>query len=266
MRAQLEVRQDRVGEMLVEAGLITPADLNEAVSEDPAIAAKLLKVANSAVYGFSHQVDNVPLAVSLLGLVETYSIVVSVYVIKVFERSRAFDYKRFWMQSMACAHLARALAPAVPGPQRAGISSAGLLHDRGCVALLQIAPRHYERVDPALAGRGLIEEEERLLGLTHTEAGYELAVHWALPPELAECIRLHHTPEYASEEHRPMVSLINVTDVAARAYGGNGGRTEIDLTERAAGLNFLGLSEDQVREVIEAVPEPTASESLWAPG
>ncbi|MCH8203996.1 MAG: HDOD domain-containing protein [Candidatus Hydrogenedentes bacterium] len=252
----------KVREMLHDMDA-SSSEVGEVIAQDPAIAAKVLKVANSAAYGFSHQVDGLQLAVSLLGIVETYSVVVSSAVLNVFDRSQTFDYMKFWLQSMACAGLAKALLPLLQQKSRSGVFTAGLLHDIGRVVLVQIAPRHYERVEAGLLGKQLIAAEERVLGFTHMEAGAQLAELWDLPAELSECIRFHHSPHYASEEHRLIVSLINVADVAARAHLDDSGSEGIDFTECGESLKFLGLTEDQVREVFETVPKPDSSDSLW---
>lgn len=240
------------------------SDVGEVIAQDPAIAAKVLRVANSAAYGFTHHVDTVQLGVSLLGLVETYSVVVSSAVVDVFDRSRTFDYMAFWLESMSCANLAKALSELVQGKRRTGVFSAGLLHDIGRLALVQVAPRHYENVASDLTGADLIEAEERQFGLAHPEAGAQLAQHWDLPDELEECIRFHHEPRYASVEHRQMVSLIHVADVLSRAYRQDSDSSAIDLHECASSLDYLGLSSDQVRDVFASVPKPSASESLWS--
>ncbi len=252
----------KVREMLHDMDT-SSADVGDLIAQDPAIAAKVLKVANSAAYGFSHQVDGLQLAVSLLGLVETYSVVVSSAVLDVFDRSRTFDYVAFWLQSTACAGLAKALMPLINQKSRSGAFTAGLLHDIGRVALVQVAPRRYETVKAGLVGAQLIAEEEQVLGFAHTEAGAQLARLWELPVELAECIRFHHTPHYASEEHRPIVSVINVAEVAARAHREDAGSGGIDFTECAESLEFLSIGEDQVIEVFNTVPKPSASDSLW---
>ncbi len=237
----------------------------EAISQDPAIAAKVLRVANSAAYGFSHKVDSVQLAVSLLGLVETYSIVVSSAVINVFDKSRTFDYMAFWLESQTCARVARALSKFLELKNQSGIFSAGLLHDIGRVALVQIVPKHYERISPAVNGLDLVKAEGEVLGLTHTEAGYELALHWDLPAELAECIRFHHAPQHASEQHRGIVSIINVAEAVARTPHKPGEPLDIDLSECEASLRFLDLKEEEVAEVAISVPRPSTSDTLWSP-
>ncbi len=237
----------------------------EAISQDPAIAAKVLRVANSAAYGFSHKVDSVQLAVSLLGLVETYSIVISSAVINVFDKSRTFDYMAFWLESQSCARVARALSKFLELKNHSGVFSAGLLHDIGRVALVQIVPKHYERVSPALVGLDLVKAEGDALGLTHTEAGYELALHWGLPAELAECIRFHHTPHHASEQHRGIASIINIAEAVARTRPQPGEPLDVDLSECEMSLRLLDLKEEEVAEVAASVPRPSANDTLWSP-
>jgi HD-like signal output (HDOD) protein len=237
----------------------------EAISQDPAIAAKVLRVANSAAYGFSHKVDSVQLAVSLLGLVETYSIVVSSAVINVFDKSRKFDYMAFWLESQCCARVARALSKFLELKNHSGVFSAGLLHDIGRVALVQIVPKHYERVSPTLAGQELMKAEGDALGLTHTEAGYELAQHWDLPADLAECIRFHHSPQHASDQNRTTVSIVNIAEAVARAHPNPGEPLELDLSECDAAMRMLDLKEEEIAEVAASVPRPAATETLWVP-
>ena len=89
---------------------------------------------------------------SLLGLLETYSVVVSTAVINIFDRSKTFDYMSFWLEAMVCATMSTALSKAIDRRNRTGIFSAGLLHDIGRVALAEVAPRHYGRVDRKLIG------------------------------------------------------------------------------------------------------------------
>lgn len=253
----------QVREMLyTESG--SASEVAEIISRDPAIAAKMLRVANSAAYGLPHRVDNIQLAVSLLGLLETYSVVVSTAVINVFDRSKTFDYMAFWLESMVCATMASALSKAIDKRNRTGIFSAGLLHDIGRVALAEVAPRHYSRVDRSLLGDDLVQSEEKLIGLTHTEAGHQLAQHWGLPEELAEAIRFHHTPSYAKPEFMPVVAMVNIADVVSRAHRADSASREIDFSGCRESMNFLEVAEEDVIDIFNSIPEADAEHSLWS--
>ncbi|MFO7976333.1 MAG: HDOD domain-containing protein, partial [Candidatus Hydrogenedentota bacterium] len=164
------------------------------VALDPPIAAKILSVANSALYGFTQPIHDLVHAISLMGLRETYGIVLSTTVIDLMSKWKNLEYRSFWLESMCCAAAARIVAKASGHRGLPGIFAAGLLHDLGRAALLETVPEACAKIDSGLTGQELLDAEERLIGLSHTEAGYELARQWGLPPEIATPIRFHHEP------------------------------------------------------------------------
>ena len=184
-------------------------DVGKIISTDPAVAAKILSVANSAAYGFSHRVDSVSHAVSLLGLRETYSLVLSMAVADILNEAPGFDYKRFWNRSVSCAAAARMLAEEHGSKNTGGLFSAGLLHNIGRLVLAHVAPGSYAAIPDHLHGHALIDAEQKAFGIAHPEAGYELAMHWELPEHLAEPIRFHHIPEQATK-HAAAVARIAI--------------------------------------------------------
>lgn len=223
-------------------------DVADIVVLDPPIAAKVLSVANSAAYGFPQRVDDVGLAVSLLGLRETYAIVLSAAVVNVFDKSKAFDYRAFWVESMCCAAATRIIAKASGRKRQIGVFSGGLLHDIGRLALSEVASDLYGKVDQSLDGTELIANEEAVLGLSHTEAGHLLAAHWGLPIEIAEPIRFHHRPELAVDA-KENVAIVAIATQMARAM-----QTKLEdsgplLDVIKPSLDVLGLD----RELAEAM-------------
>ncbi len=167
------------------------------VSEDPAIGGKLLKLANSAAYGFAHKVDSVELATSLLGLRETVMAVTSSAVISVTESSSKFDHEAYWRRSTLCASAAKRVGATCGLKSTPGLFTAGLLCEIGRFALWESSPDRYAKIGTQLTDLEIREEEEKAFGIAHPEAGYLLAEHWGLPPELAEPIRFHLDPEQA---------------------------------------------------------------------
>lgn len=194
------------------------SDVTDIIKLDPPVAAKILGVANSAAYGFPHRIEDLTLAVSLLGLRETYSILLSVAVVDLFHVSKLFDYRAFWLDAMCCAAASRFVAKAASKRERAGVFAAGLLHRVGQVALAEVAPDAYAQVGRNLVGADLIEAEERVIGIGHPEAGFELANHWGLPAEIAEPIRFYHRPGLAKEAAE-CVAIVALGEVMTRAVG-----------------------------------------------
>ena len=194
-------------------------DVVNIITLDPTVAAKILSVANSAAYGFPHKINDIGLAVSLLGLRETYDIVLSVVVADFVHKFKHFDYRAFWLESICCAAAARIVAKAHGKRHAPGVFAAGLLHDLGRAVLLELQPNFADGLRPGLFGRDLVAEEERVIGLAHTEAGYQLANQWNLPPDIAEPMRFHHAPELATQArfHVAVVALANVMAYAPGA-------------------------------------------------
>ena len=195
-------------------------DVADIIVMDPPIAAKVLSVANSAAYGFAQRVDDVSLAVSLLGLRETYSIVLSAAVVNVFEKTKTLDYRQFWLDSMCCAGATRIVTKAAGRRHIPGVFSGGLLHDIGRLALSEAVPDLYTKVQKSLAGTELMSAEESEIGLSHTEAGYVLADHWGLPIDIVEPIRFHHKPELATTA-KDATAIVAIADVMSRVPGDN---------------------------------------------
>ncbi len=219
---------------------IAPNEVAEIIQHDPPIAAKVLSVANSAAYGFLHQVATVQLAVSLMGLRETYSIVLSAAVLNLFDKSSIFDYKRYWEEAMNSAAAARIVAKACGRQQNHSVFTAGLLHDIGRVALLETVPELYAKVSPTLQAAELVAEEERIIGLSHAEAGYQLAQQWNLPPEISEPIRFHHTPEFATD-HVENVCMVALAEAWTRVNDARPSPTEAQLREWTKAFRVLGM-------------------------
>lgn len=228
-----------------EIGVRQVADI---IVLDPPIAAKVLGVANSAAYGFPQRVDDLTLAVSLLGLRETYSIVLSCAVVDLFKASKTFDYRVFWVESMCCAAASRIVAKASGRRDLFGVFSGGLLHDLGRAALAEATPQLYSKVDGYLPGEELIAAEEEAIGIAHTEAGYVLATHWELPPEIAEPIRFHHHPELA-QEAKDNVAIVSLAAAMTRAHGKDIDQNETLFEGRQETLDSLGLD----MEIAEAM-------------
>jgi HD-like signal output (HDOD) protein len=225
-------------------------DVAEIVIMDPPIAAKVLSVANSAAYGFARKIEDVTLAVTLLGLRETYTVTLSAAVLNVLEKSKHIDYKRFWLEAVCCAAATRYVAKAAGLRHLTGAFAAGLLHDIGRVALSEVAPALYARIPKAASNLDLVAAEEKHLGISHNEAGYELACYWRLPEELAEPIRYHHTPERA-EKSREVVAIVSLADALAQSTGADLESNRPVLSEHRAAFDILGIDIENAEAMVE---------------
>ncbi len=191
------------------------------IAQDKALAGRCLQVANSPLFGSSHEVENIRSAVVALGLEHIREIAVSCSLLKLMPAvSVGVNPSVFWAHSLGCAMVAREFATSIGFPDPAKAYAAGLLHDVGIVALLWVAPHDFRRTyEQASQHRvPLHEAEEALLGITHCHGGRILASNWHLSPELTEVIAGHHSPSKTGS-HSVLTSIVCVSDLLCRRSG-----------------------------------------------
>jgi putative nucleotidyltransferase with HDIG domain len=197
-------------------------DLNRLISADQAIASKLLRLVNSAYYGFSRRVSTVTDAVVILGFNAVRDLAMSLGAINAFRArlgTTALDRDAFWQHSLATAVAANAIARYKKIPTRAmeEVFIGGLLHDIGKLFLDQFFPQQYYVVLKlaGVAGISVWDSEKKALGVGHGIVGKRVAEKWNLPPTLTAMISLHHQPTQAAE-HIMITSIIHAADIVAR--------------------------------------------------
>ena len=188
--------------------------LMPAVSCDPALAAYLLRHANSSLLGLSGKVTTLQLATSLLGVEELKRMVLSCFLNSATEHiplTRTLMRRGFWKHSVACANTSWALANVLTPSEKEECYASGLLHDVGWLVLGACFPDELEQL-LSLPGEGLeiMGLEFRMLGARHTEAGAELCRRWRFPPMITEAVELHH----ASAQKCRYTTLVDVVSLA----------------------------------------------------
>lgn len=173
-------------------------DLAQILQTDQALTARLIRISNSAYYGFARRVGTVREAVVLLGFKQVRQLAVSASLMSMFRATHPsnerFNLDLFWGHSVAVALAAEALAKwsRVGRPEDA--FTAGILHDIGRLVLRQAMPREFERaVSMALDGGIPLDVAElEVTGYAHEEVGQALGERWRFPPALIEAVGRHH--------------------------------------------------------------------------
>lgn len=171
-------------------------------SQDPAIAAKLLHLSNSAFFGFSHKVFSVDEAVQLLGVSVIQSLAMAVPIFSAFSRNKcpAFPIDQLWEHSIQTALLARRIASHHLDDSFLGEQAfcAGILHDLGKLILADGLPDEYTAIiqESRRTQTPLFEVERQQLHATHAEVGAYLLALWGLPIPLVEAVANHHHPRH----------------------------------------------------------------------
>lgn len=233
---------------LCQAPETDAARLAAAIHGDPALAANVLRVANSAAHKGAVPCASLHQAISRLGLRAVADLAVAVAV-----RERLFAgprhtelLRRLWRHSVLTGSFAREIARA----QRRNVDSAflgGLLHDVGKAVLLW----HVERA-PEMAGTSVAEDRlDEALQRLHARAGVLLGRHFGLPDPILECIGFHHDCERAPR-FAGLAMTVCLADLIAHcaAAGGEDGFEAAPALRQHPVLGALGLYPDQLDAVL----------------
>lgn len=172
------------------------------VERDTNIAARVLAVANSSLYGRSGRIDRIRLAIQVIGANALNDLILATTVARSFARISAkhIDVSSFWHHSIHCGLVARNLSERCALLHGERMLLAGMLHDIGQLVLFQVAPQEAAQAlaTASATDDGMRQAELAVFGFAHTDVGAELAKQWRLPASLQEIIRWHHTPALAT--------------------------------------------------------------------
>jgi HD-like signal output (HDOD) protein len=170
-------------------------ELHELICMDQVLAAEILKLANSPLYGVRTEVTTTTQAVMLLGFERVKGLLLTVAMRAYIGDSWDVPaLKACWRHSLACAMVAEELAGAnVVDKDRA--YTAALIHDIGRLALAVLQPEGYSKLRSRTLGSAasILQGERDLFGMDHCYAGRLLMCWWNLPEELVEVTSHHHT-------------------------------------------------------------------------
>lgn len=240
---------------MAESPETTTEQMGRVISKDHILAAKLLKLVNSAFYGFPQRISSLDSAIILLGFNVIKSLIISA---SIFEFMEEQDVE-LWEHSLGCAVACSVLAKRLGIKDPEEISTAGLIHDIGKVAIKMELPQEYDAIGDLVRERGIsrLEAEQEILGLTHAEVGGWLARSWNLPEKLIEPIAFHHDPR-ESKENQVVSAVVHFSDILIRGLGyGHGDDIWVPpLNQRA--WRLMELTPADLDLVLESVEE-----KLW---
>lgn len=192
----------------------------ELLNSEPSLAAQILRLANSPLFGVSREVTSLLVALNLLGIDRVYSLALTSGIRRLAAKTSKWPVsRRIWQHSLATAFLAADLS-ADHCRDMSEDYTAGLLHDIGRLILLAAEPAEYQALidDCAAQGADSRDHERAVFGLTHEEAGGESLRRFGFPDSLCRVAAFHHAPAESSS-HRPLVELIQSCSETASLCG-----------------------------------------------
>lgn len=192
------------------------------INSDPGLCAELLKLANSAFFSLTTPVVNVEQAITVIGLENVISLVVTAVLkqgLTVPAESAAF-FEAVWSHSVQVATRATALATerALGRQETDAAVSAGLLHDVGKLVLASNLWSEYERIVASSSDQSqpVSLRESQAFGAAHADVGAYLLALWNLPNEIVTIVQNHSQPSAATAANLEVLAVVHVADVLAR--------------------------------------------------
>lgn len=186
-------------------------EIADVIALDPALTARLLRLANSSFYNFPAQVESVSRAVRLIGTNELYNLALATSAVSAFQRvpRELMDMDKFWEHSVFTGLVARGLGRRSGFRQGERLFAAGLLHNIGLLVLLEQAPDECTTLLQRAQGMPRPDLEQAAFGFRIADLGNALMTLWRLPTSLTEVVRYQHEPEQAGGE-RVACALVHV--------------------------------------------------------
>lgn len=227
---------------------VTANQISQILGTDPALAVKLLQIANSPVYGHAGQVTSLDHATVIIGLRALKNLAISTAVGDVFAGgapNSAHVREQLWAHSLHCASIARSLSgfTKLGFPEEAFL--AGIVHDVGKLFFTDFRPVEYIQVLNHTNSQTIMRHEQATFGIAHTEVGQRCSRIWGLPDEISDAICFHHAPDdadFASD----LIDVVHAANHLAKIWPGKDPEQPCDETSEVFKKLGIDLSPSEI--------------------
>lgn len=198
------------------------ADIGKVISEDQGLTVRLLRLANSPLFGYHSKIDSITKALILIGTQQLRDLALAVSVMGSFKNipNDLMDMKLFWKHNIACGILSRSIAIYRREVNQERFFVSGMLHDVGILVICSAIPESVRQIH---LNRNSCTElfyasERKLLGFDHGAVGGALLAKWNIPLNIAEPVSFHHAPD-ASLKYPLETATIHLADIICQTMG-----------------------------------------------
>ena len=205
----------------IESQTRSMSDAGLIIENDPGLSARLLKIVNSAFFGFSYKISTITRAITMIGISDLQNLVLTTLVINKFSSlpGGLMSMKEFWSTSLRCALIARELSNRFFDHELSeSIFIGGLLHEIGLLVFYLKIPELTREVELMIESTGTdeIQAERQMLGFDHYHIGAELTHLWKLPEIVTTTIRHHQDPSLAKNYHHQTAIIKLASQIAKK--------------------------------------------------
>jgi HD-like signal output (HDOD) protein len=235
---------------MLDDGRSDLGDVSRFIALDPSLSSKLLKLANSSIFRFESQIDSLAKAINIIGGEALYNLVMTETASSAFEHfsSDVIDLKRFWLQSIYTALVAKHLAKMVKIRGSERFFLLGLLHNLGELLVAVQAPdlaieccRYDEKTSPW-------ELQQQVLGFDYANCSAKLMKFWHLPNQLyIPVMDLHN--ENKAQENKDVAIIYTAARTGVAMAHDNLYSTNQFVTSSV--LKYLKLDDEDLKDAVK---------------
>jgi HD-like signal output (HDOD) protein len=250
--------------VLVEDPDTTAGQLTDLLGKDTALAARVLKIANSAMFAFQREITTLNQAIMIIGFKAIKGIIVAA-TLRQLNRQFGLIEKMIWENSTATALAAHAISQRLRKPYADEAFLLGLLHDLGKLVLVrQMSAQYAKVVDATKKAKFFIDAEQEMLGYAHPLIGALVAKKWNFSLETCQAILHHHDPlePHPTTPLDEKTAIIQAADLLAHQLGYGHSEGYPNTTEvLASALMRLGIQGEDVEKLVERVREACSQQT-----
>lgn len=203
----------------MEDPLVTNEKISRIISSDQSSAFKVLKVANSPLFGLHGKIDTITQAIMYLGHNEIKNIVLALSVMKIFSKDKNVKGLRpvdLWAHSIGVGVITRNIGLSIGEKSVENYFLAGIFHDIGKIIFLEYDAKEYQKVIDLVTQKNcrIREAEKEVFGIDHSIAGKILAEKWRLPNTIQDIIEFHHD---CRKETNKLLAAVHLGNILAHA-------------------------------------------------
>jgi diguanylate cyclase (GGDEF)-like protein len=235
---------------------IEMAKVAQAVGRDPAMTAKILRIANSAFYAQRRPSQNLRQALVIIGLNAALTLALSFSLVSSMRALRAvgIDYPRFWRRALLSATAARAFGELAKIGHAEDIFLAAQMQDMAVLALDRASRDFYSKLKQPASHADWVAYEIAQIGKDHAGYSAMLLKSWNLPERICKAVEASHAPQTlsASTEEGQFARCVALGSDLAEAVLATDRATAVPaLAQRAH--NLLGMSHELFNEVVARI-------------
>jgi putative nucleotidyltransferase with HDIG domain len=229
-----------------------PDKLEEILRYDPSLTANILKLSNSAYFGFRSKIGSIKHALAAIGLRRLKKMIITSCMQPVLNKpvpGYGLNPGELWRHSIAVSVISETLAKELDIVASDEIFTAALIHDMGKLVLGEFVKVDMDKIQTLSSYDVSFEAAERLVfGIDHAEIGAMVLKNWFFPEKIVDAVRWHHEPDALSEES-VVVDIVHVADLISLIIGIGVGDDGLHYESSQTVIARLGLSNAHLETV-----------------